>query len=33
MDGIGANATSIQTEVSLGTTDDANVEVLSGVTV
>lgn len=33
MDWIGPNATTTQTEVSLGTTDDASVEVLSGVTV
>lgn len=32
IDGVGANASTIQTEVTLGTTDDASVEVLSGVT-
>lgn len=32
LNGIGANATTIQTEVTLGTTDDASVEVISGVT-
>lgn len=32
LNGIGANATTIQTEVTLGTTDDASVEIVSGVT-
>jgi multidrug efflux pump subunit AcrA (membrane-fusion protein) len=32
LNGVGTNATTIQTEVTLGTTDDASVEVISGVT-